>query len=108
MKGWLARVALLVALAGPLAACCGDRPTPAPSAVTTPPTTAPTTSSPRPSSPPPTTAPTTPPTTAPTTPPKTPPTSADAGNGGGFVCLDGSTSHVAHRQGACSHHGGIR
>lgn len=27
--------------------------------------------------------------------------------GGGITCSDGTTSHSTHRQGACSHHGGI-
>jgi hypothetical protein len=47
------------------------------------------------------------PKTLPATPqPTTPPTTA-ASSGGGFTCVDGTHSSAAHRQGACSHHGGI-
>jgi hypothetical protein len=47
-----------------------------------------------------------------TTPPKPAPTPAPtpttaASGGGPFQCADGSVSYAAHRQGACSHHGGI-
>jgi hypothetical protein len=28
--------------------------------------------------------------------------------GGGILCNDGSVSHAQNRQGACSHHGGIK
>lgn len=28
-------------------------------------------------------------------------------SGGGFKCADGTMSYAAHRQGACSHHGGV-
>ncbi len=38
-------------------------------------------------------------------PPTSAPSSGDTS--GGFLCADGTTSHAAHRQGACSHHGGI-
>lgn len=30
-----------------------------------------------------------------------------APEGGPYTCVDGSVSHAKHRQGACSHHGGI-
>jgi len=60
---------------------------------------------------------TTPATTRATTPPvrsSTPPTPHPSTSsapmlkmGGGFTCQDGTISHAAHRQGACSHHGGI-
>jgi hypothetical protein len=34
--------------------------------------------------------------------------STRGGNGPGvFLCRDGTTSHASHRQGACSHHGGV-
>jgi hypothetical protein len=28
-------------------------------------------------------------------------------SGGTYTCSDGSISHSSHRQGACSHHGGV-
>ena len=31
-----------------------------------------------------------------------------AGNGATAQCNDGTYSHAAHHQGACSHHGGVR
>ena len=31
----------------------------------------------------------------------------EGGSGGGILCKDGTASHAKHRQGACSHHGGI-
>jgi hypothetical protein len=46
-------------------------------------------------------------TTAPAPKATTPPTTAAASSGGGFTCADGTHSSAAHRQGACSHHGGI-
>jgi hypothetical protein len=51
-------------------------------------------------------APTTPKATTPPAPKTTTPTSV-ANSGGGFTCVDGTHSNAAHRQGACSHHGGI-
>jgi hypothetical protein len=45
-------------------------------------------------------------TAAPLPKPTTPATTA-ASSGGGFTCADGTHSNAAHRQGACSHHGGV-
>jgi hypothetical protein len=45
-------------------------------------------------------------TAAPAPKPTTPATTA-ASSGGGFTCADGTHSNAAHRQGACSHHGGV-
>jgi hypothetical protein len=39
---------------------------------------------------------------------ETPPESTPSETAGRIVCKDGSVSRSAHRQGACSHHGGIR
>ena len=33
---------------------------------------------------------------------------SNGGSGGGILCNDGTTSNAQNRQGACSHHGGIR
>lgn len=80
---------------------------PNPTRTTTAPVTSPATT--RPTKPP--TTPTATPTHDPTTPAAShaktrravAPTSS-----GGFTCADGTISHAKHRQGACSHHGGVR
>jgi hypothetical protein len=46
-------------------------------------------------------------TTSALTPKPTTPATTPASSGGGFTCADGTHSNAAHRQGACSHHGGV-
>lgn len=93
------------------AIACGGGATPDPHPTTPAPTHSPATPTTRPPTIPTSRPPTTPTFThpdSPTSPSRTAPPSADMAKSGGFTCVDGTTSHAKHRQGACSHHGGVR